>query len=307
MTDIDALLETVVRKESNPPAPAGLEQRLLARLQQAAQHASVPQFAAASRMSGSRGTFGTGWAIGIHALAALAIAWLAATHRGITAPRTTQLTSLLSPPPSPVPPSPYKHAMGGGGGQHSPTPVTSGHLPKIAAQQFLPPKAPPTLVPKLATEPAVVVQKNLQLADNHLPDLGVPNSNLKGFSLGNGNGSGTGIGSGEGNGIGPGSGGNMGGGIRHIGGAVRAPVLLSSVDAEYSEEARKAKFDGNVVVALIVDEHGLPTDVRVIRDVGMGLGNKAMEAVRQYRFRPATENGKPVKVDMTIEVQFQIF
>ncbi|MDE1155721.1 MAG: energy transducer TonB [Acidobacteriaceae bacterium] len=61
------------------------------------------------------------------------------------------------------------------------------------------------------------------------------------------------------------------------------------------------------MVYLVVDEHGNPTHVRVVRDIGMGLGQKAVEAVRQYKFKPALENGKPVPVEMTVEVNFQIF
>jgi protein TonB len=150
-----------------------------------------------------------------------------------------------------------------------------------------------------------VVQKDLKMADNTMPNLGAPNSTLKGFSMGNG--IGTGIGSGDGNGVGPGSGGNTGGGVFHLGGSVRPPVLTFQPDPEFSEEARKAKFSGNVLVYLIVDEHGNPTHVRVQRGVGMGLDEKAVEAVRQYKFKPATEGGKPVKVDLTIDVNFQIF
>ena len=143
------------------------------------------------------------------------------------------------------------------------------------------------------------------MADNKMPDMGSPTSNLKGFSMGNG--SGGGLGSGNGNGIGPGSGGNTGGGVYHVGGGVAAPKLIYQVDPEFSEEARKAKFSGNVEVYLIVDEQGNPTHIRIARGVGMGLDEKAIEAVRQYKFKPATQNGKPVKVDIYVDVNFQIF
>jgi protein TonB len=239
-----------------------------------------------------------------YALLFLLFAWFIRNHIQLAAPKNPQLTQLLAPP-VPPPIAPKKETIGGGGGQKGPTPVTQGHLPKLAQEQIVPPKAPPTIAPKLAVEPTVVVQPNLKLADSKMPDLGMPNSNLKGFSMGNG--SGTGIGSGNGNGIGPGSGGNTGGGVMHIGGSVRAPVPLVTPDPEFSEEARKAKFSGNVEVYLIVDENGNPTHVRVVRDVGMGLGEKAVEAVRQYKFKPAMQNGKPVKVDMYVDVNFQIF
>ena len=84
-------------------------------------------------------------------------------------------------------------------------------------------------------------------------------------------------------------------------------MLLSKVDPEFSEEARKAKATGVVVVNLWVDAQGRPSHVRVLRGMGMGLDDKAMEAVKQYRFRPAMEDGKPVTVEVNVEVEFRIF
>jgi protein TonB len=122
-----------------------------------------------------------------------------------------------------------------------------------------------------------------------------------------GSGSGTGLGAGNGSGLGPGSGGNFGGGLRHVGGGVSAPVPIFEVEPEFSEEARKAKFMGVVTVNLIVDAKGMPQNVHVLRGVGMGLDDKAVEAVKQYRFKPAMEAGKPVPVQLNVEVNFQIF
>jgi len=242
--------------------------------------------------------------IAFYAVLILLFAFLLKKGVQLAAPPKTQYASIDIPPPPP-PVAPKAEKIGGGGGQKGPTPVTQGHLPKLAQEQIVPPKAPPVEAAKLAVEPSVVVQKDLQMADNKMPDLGVPNSNLKGFSMGNGNGSG--IGSGNGSGIGPGSGSNTGGGPMHIGGSIRPPVVTYQVDPEFSEEARKAKFSGNVQVYLWVDEQGNPSHVKVIRGVGMGLDEKAVEAVRQYKFKPATQNGKPVKVDLYIDVNFQIF
>ena len=83
--------------------------------------------------------------------------------------------------------------------------------------------------------------------------------------------------------------------------------MIFQVEPEFSEEARKAKVAGNVLVNLWVDTSGNPSHVRIIRGVGMGLDEKAVEAVRQYRFKPAMENGKPVLVELNVEVNFQIF
>ena len=121
-----------------------------------------------------------------------------------------------------------------------------------------------------------------------------------------GNGKGTGLGPGSGDGIGPGSGGNTGDGLRHVGGSVTAPEVLYGVEPEFTEEARKAKASGDVAVYLWVDPHGNPTHIRVMRGLGMGLDERAVEAVKQYKFKPAMENGKPVTVEMYVIVNFQI-
>jgi protein TonB len=256
------------------------------------------------RMAVKRSPTSTAIAVGAHVVIILLIIWIVARHVVTAAPPKLEMTQLMAPPPPP-PIAPKTEQIGGGGGQHDLAPVTKGHLPKLEQEQIVPPKAPPTIPPKLAVDPSVVVQKDLKMADNTMPNIGAPNSTLNGFSMGNGNG--TGLGSGNGNGIGPGSGGNTGGGVMHIGGSVRPPVLTFQPDPEFSEEARKAKFSGNVQVYLIVDEQGNPSHVRVVRGVGMGLDEKAVEAVRQYKFKPAMQNGKPVKVDLYIDVNFQIF
>jgi protein TonB len=133
----------------------------------------------------------------------------------------------------------------------------------------------------------------------------MPNSPLLGMSMGNG--SGTGLGAGNGSGLGNGTGGGFGGGLRKIGGGVSAPVLIYQVEPEFSEEARKAKAAGNVLVNLIVDQNGRPQNVHVLRGVGMSLDEKAVEAVKQYKFKPAMEGGKAVAVELNVEVNFQIF
>jgi protein TonB len=206
---------------------------------------------------------------------------------------------------APLPKAPPRSVMsGGGGGQRGPTPVTQGRLPRFAEMQIVPPNAPPLNPPKIAIEPTVEVQTDLRMADNMMPDLGVPNSPIVGRSMGDG--TGTGLGPGHGDGVGPGSNGNTGGGLRRVGGSVSEPRVVFQPDAEFSEEARRAKFSGTVQVYLWVDEHGNPTHVRVIQGVGLGLDEKAVEAVRQYKFHPAMQNGKPVTVEMYVDVDFHI-
>ena len=84
------------------------------------------------------------------------------------------------------------------------------------------------------------------------------------------------------------------------------PQLVSKVEPEYSEEARKAKYSGTVLLSIIVDEHGLPRDIRVIRPVGLGLDEKAVDAVSHWRFRPGIKGGRPVAVQANIEVSFRL-
>jgi TonB family protein len=123
-----------------------------------------------------------------------------------------------------------------------------------------------------------------------------------------GTGSGGGLGSGQGNGYGPGYGGNVGGGLEAIGGRVAAPVLIHSVEAEFSDEARRAKYQGVCLVSLIVDAQGNPQNIHVVRNLGMGLDEKAIQAIKQYKFKPAMKDGRtPVPVMITIEVDFRLY
>jgi periplasmic protein TonB len=257
--------------------------------------------AVVDRMKTKQNPIATTSAVVIYGLIILLIAFLLAKKVQFAAPvKTLQVTELSVPPQAP----PKAAVMGGGGGQRGPTPVTKGTPPKAADTQIVPPSKPPLVEPKIHIEPTVEMQKDIKMATS-IPQIGVANSPLVGMSMGNG--SGTGLGSGNGSGIGPGSGGNTGGGPKRIGGGVSAPVLIFSVEPEFSEEARKAKVAGNVLVNLWVDTNGNPSHVHVIRGVGMGLDEKAMEAVRQYKFKPAMENGKPVLVELNVEVNFQIF
>ena len=204
---------------------------------------------------------------------------------------------------------------GGGGGDRSLVDASKGKLPKLEKAPVTPPQVQTFDKPKLAMEPAINVQPDIQLPnDLTLPNIGMKSgpsvvlSNGTGSGSGMGSGTGGGLGSGNGSGYGPGSGWNTGGGLAKIGGDVSAPVVIKSVEAEFSDEARRAKYQGIVLVYLIVDAQGNPQNVRVVRPLGMGLDEKAMEAVRQYRFKPALKGGKtPVAVALQIEVNFRLF
>ena len=215
-----------------------------------------------------------------------------------------------------MPPSNLKDVMGGGGGggNHELLEASKGKLPEFAKKQIVPPQILKIDNPKLAAEPTVVMPE-IKLPDNpNMPDLGIPQSPQVAFaSQGSGSGSGFGsgegggLGSGRGNGIGPGEGGGYGGGIYHVGGGVSNPILIYAPDPEFSDEARRAKYQGVCVVGLIVDSTGNPQHVHIVRALGMGLDEKAMEAVRQYKFKPAQFKGKNVAVEVNIEVNFRIY
>jgi protein TonB len=255
------------------------------------------------RMATKRSPASAAFAIGAHVVIILLIALFIASQMKVMTPAKKDIATVIAPQ-TPPPIAPKLQQIGGGGGQHDIAPVSKGRLPDLAQKQLIAPKAPPTVAPKLAVVPTVVVQKDLKMATNDMPNLGAPSSSLNGVSLGNG--TGTGIGSGNGSGIGPGSGSNTGGGPVAVGGGVSKPVVLYQPEAEFSEEARKAKFSGNVLVYLWIDTDGKPSHVRVVRPIGMGLDEKAVEAVRQYKFKPAMKDGKPVLVFMYVEVNFTI-
>jgi protein TonB len=216
--------------------------------------------------------------------------------------------------------APYKAAVkktqmggGGGGGDRSPTPPSKGKLPRLADKQFVPPMA---VVrdhdPKLVMEPTLIIPPDANIPKVNMDVLGDPlaksgiASNGPGSGGGIGTGPGGGVGSGSGAGYGPGHGGGIGGGAYRIGGGVSAPSVLFKVEPEYSEEARKAKFQGTVVLFVVVDEHGNPTQLKVIRPLGLGLDQKAIEAVEKWKFSPGKKDGKPVAVQATIEVNFRL-
>ena len=134
-----------------------------------------------------------------------------------------------------------------------------------------------------------------------------PASNGPGFGGGIGSGSGGGIGSGNGGGLGPGEGGGVGGGVYSVGGGVSAPIPIYKPEPAYSEEARKAKYQGTVVLFIVVDASGAVTECRVIKPLGLGLDEKAVETVKTWKFKPALKNGTPVPVQVTVEVSFRLF
>lgn len=233
---------------------------------------------------------------------------------------TRQTVTLIAPSPESyaLPVAKKVISGGGGGGDHDILPAPKGNPPKPALQQI----TPPAIVihnqqPKLAVQPTVVAPPQVHLADNHVPNLGVPAaapvmpaappSNGTGSGGGIGSGSGGGVGVGHGPGVGAGSGGGIGGGVYKVGGEISAPTAISAPDPNYTEEARRAKKQGTCELWLIVDSSGHPRDIRVIHGLGFGLDAKAVEAVQQWRFQPALKDGRPVDVQISVQVDFHLY
>jgi periplasmic protein TonB len=249
----------------------------------------------------------------IHAvLICLVLSLVVKAHTIVTVAASTSITpldlSIYTPPV--VLPVAKPTGGGGGGGAHEVTEARKGHIPEVAKYQFAPPQASRIDRPKLAIEPS----EQARIPDNSsLPNVGVSQSaQIRLVSQGSGSGSGFGqglgggIGMGHGSGAGPGSGGGYGGGLMSVGGGVAAPRVIHSVEPEFTQDARQANLQGSVLIQLIVDSQGNPQDIRVTRHLGLGLDEKAIEAVRQYRFNPAMYEGHPVSVQIVIEVAFHL-
>jgi protein TonB len=310
--ELEAMLGDVTASVANPEVPDGLEARLKARvfameMTGVAMPGDVLTFGTLDRLaSGQQRRKTAVSALMLHAAVLLLVFFeMRAMQLRVTAPTMLESEVILNAPPAPAPALPPSSTRADGGGGHAgAAPATRGAPPPPALQQLVPPEVKPVEDAKLPVLTTVDVQADAK--EEILPAAGVVSASAAPVaSLGDGNGSG--VGPGNGAGLGAGAGGNMGGGIRQIGGGVSAPVPLYTPDAEFSEEARKQKVAGNVLVYLEVNAEGRPQNIRVLRGIGLGLDEKAIEAVKQYRFKPAMENGKPVTVAMHVEVNFQIF
>jgi len=205
---------------------------------------------------------------------------------------------------------------GGGGGANELNDPTRGRLPRRDDIPITPPQIPVLDNPRLAVDPAIAVPLDIKLPDNPtLPNIGMPSStNVKlasdgpGSRSGIGTGRNRGVGDGDGDGDGPGFDHGFNNGVYRAGvGGVTNPIPLTTPEAEFSDEARRNKYQGVCMISIIVDAHGLPQNPRVIRSLGMGLDEKALEAVQRYRFKPALKDGKPVAAMITVMVNFRLY
>ena len=243
--------------------------------------------------------------VGLIALLLLPLFW----HVAKPVQAKTDVTPLDISPYVALMPAGAKPAGGGGGANdHTTTPPTKGKLPKFKWTQYTPPQVKiQNEKPKLPMDPSLLGPPDLKISSANMPNFGDPLASALSDSLGHGNG--TGIGSGTGGGLGPGEGGGTGGGAYHAGvNGVGVPVCLYCPIPQYSDEARKAKYQGTVVLQVTITTDGRAVNISVVKGPGLGLEEKAIEAVRSWRFKPAIgPSGRPVPTIVPIEVTFRLY
>jgi TonB family protein len=209
---------------------------------------------------------------------------------------------------------------GGGGGLKNPLPPpkvkrigpkrAAVSVPEVAPPPPPPAPAPPPPEPLPARQivAPVVTAKADPVEQPGVIEKPAPTPPSQGPGANGGAGAGQGVGNGEGtgSGIGDGSGGGIGGGPYRPGSGVTPPRLLREVKAEYTEEARRRAVSGDVVLEIVVLRDGSVGDVRVLRGLGAGLDQRAVSAVRQWRFAPSTLRGTPVDVIVEVAVEFTL-
>jgi protein TonB len=201
---------------------------------------------------------------------------------------------------------------GQGGGANELIDPNKGRLPRIDMNAVEKVQVPLLDHPKLALDNSIALPPDVKLPDNPtMPMIGVHSSaNVTVISGGPGKNGGIGFGSngGDGPGSGPGWGPGPGAGIYTPGVAgVSQPIPIFTPEAEFSDEARRQKYQGVCLISVIIDAQGNPQNPRVVQRLGMGLDEKALEAVLRYRFKPARKDGKPVAVRISVMVNFRLF
>jgi TonB family protein len=200
---------------------------------------------------------------------------------------------------------------GGSGGENDKTLPSAGKAPRAAREQLTPPIVLRNSQPRLVAEATVIAPPDLNFPRSHqignpLSDLTAP-SNGPGVGGGRGGKKGGGVGDGDGPGRGDGTGGGCCDGIYEIGTGVSMPRVIYAPEPEFSEEARRTKYQGDVVLLATIGADGRPHNLTIVRSLGMGLDEKALETVRTWRFDPAKKDGHPVAVQMNIIVNFHLY
>jgi TonB family protein len=261
------------------------------------------------------GTIHAAIGVGLVLLATLGMARPQA-HAKAEGKEDLRLVYLISPGPG---------GGGGGGGKREPAPPPPAERHGTAAlrspvpvrrpPRIQPPVERPVDPPPVQPEPEVVAPV-VPVAADPRDRVGAPvpkpeapaqvDSRGPGTAGGIGTGQGTGVGSGDGNGIGPGSGGGTGGGPYRPGAGITAPAIMREVKPDYTEEGRRRHLEGDVVLEIVVKSDGTVGNVRLLQGLGAGLDERAVEAVRQWRFSPAKRYGTPVDVIVEVAMEFKL-
>jgi TonB family protein len=214
-----------------------------------------------------------------------------------------------------VPRDPNPSGGGGGGGNRQAAPIRHAHGvgSDSITLRVSKPASPAGTTTNTTFLPEVLLDAR-PLASGNVDVVGLPvggvsygTSTGPGSGGGVGDGVGTGIGAGRGPGVGIGSGGGTGGGVYRPGGSVTAPRVLSEVKPTYTNEALTQKIQGSVVLELVVQANGLPSDIRIVRSLDPGgLDQQAIIAASQWRFEPGQLAGRPVNVQVTLILDFRI-
>jgi TonB family protein len=169
-----------------------------------------------------------------------------------------------------------------------------------------PPKADPPPPPEPVKAPVAEVAASPETKDGQIAPAPPSPSRGPGDQGGVGTGAGTGIGQGTGPGIGEGDGGGTGGGPFRPGSGVEPPSIRHEVKPDYTEDARRRNIRGDVLMEIVVKRDGTVGDVHVLRGLGYGLEDRAVEAVKQWTFNPATRKGVPVDVLVEVAMEFRL-
>jgi TonB family protein len=259
----------------------------------------------------------------VHGLIALTVLLVTTmgfvTPEALTTPSHSELRMVFLALPGPG-------GGGGGGGKKDPLPAPAAERKGVNTlrsplpiRRPPPPRDPPPVVrasepPPLVAEPLPpIVAPVVPVPADTRDRVGVaierpaqPESHGTGSGGGAGEGQGTGIGEGTGPGVGPGSGGGTGGGPYRAGSGIDPPSVVREVKPDYTEDGRRRNLEGDVVLEIVVRRDGSVGDVHVLQGLGGGLDQRAVEAVRQWRFSPAHRQGVAVDVIVEVAVEFKL-
>jgi periplasmic protein TonB len=253
------------------------------------------------------------WAVGTStavngALIALLLVLGIRTRIAPFGPNPTHSPISLTDFPLLAPVAPQSSNGGSGAGSHDLVDPMRGNPPQVTTTPLSPPIIPVVNDPKLAVESALAKQTVTLPSDPSLPNIGILNSPDVSIAS-DGPGGPAGMGAGHNGTYGNGTGHNVyGPGDGLIpGNGVTAPLLIYAPTPEFSDEARRNKYQGVCTITVVVDAQGIPRNPVVVQRLGEGLDEKALEAIRLYKFKPGMKDGRAVPTRITIAVNFRLF